>query len=371
MGAFGYENWQDDFASLGVQQLIDAPAPEAFTSITRLAMRLFHVPVALISVVQEEFDRQYFVSQVGLPEPWKSYRQTPLTHSFCQHVKRKNRPLVVTNSRNHPLVRNNLAITDLGVVAYLGMPILLPDGSPLGALCLIDSSPREWTDEDQENLRDLANCVNDEILLRAAMLKNEQLQEKSQRYNAMRESIVQVFMAPDLSIEERFCALLRTSCRSLGMEYGRITKISGGSTVTLFEASCAKPKDQSYDWTRVSDLLDLVTSECRNTYIDDLGTNAEKCSQIGEENGRGRYAGSPLVINGVLYGAIELVNARPNTAPWSEEELSILSIVSMFVTAHLGLLRQISTLQNSEMALLMSISQTKNQISSTMEERIS
>ncbi|HYQ27898.1 MAG TPA: hypothetical protein VER04_11790, partial [Polyangiaceae bacterium] len=71
------------WAALAESQLLDTPAEEAFDRFTRLAARWLNVPVALISLVDAE--RQFFKSAVGLPEPWASCRQTPLSYSFCQY----------------------------------------------------------------------------------------------------------------------------------------------------------------------------------------------------------------------------------------------------------------------------------------------
>src|SRR4051795_1735955 len=70
------------------------------------------VPVALVSLVQP--DQQVFPGMAGLPEPWASRRATPLSHSFCQHVVTSAHPLVVPDAHEHPLVRDNPAVADLG-----------------------------------------------------------------------------------------------------------------------------------------------------------------------------------------------------------------------------------------------------------------
>ena len=92
------------------------------------------VPVALVSLVQAE--RQVFPGMVGLPAPFAGSRATPLSHSFCQHVVETAQPLVIADARTHPLVRRNLAVVDLGVVAYAGMPLTDGGGLVLGSLCL-------------------------------------------------------------------------------------------------------------------------------------------------------------------------------------------------------------------------------------------
>src|SRR3954464_15206025 len=64
--------------------LLDTPAEEAFDRLTRLATRVLHIPISIISLVDD--DRQFFKSCLGLPEPWASDRETPLSHSFCQYI---------------------------------------------------------------------------------------------------------------------------------------------------------------------------------------------------------------------------------------------------------------------------------------------
>lgn len=122
---------------------LDAVPDEAFDRFARLVSDLLDVPVALVSLVST--DRQFFPGAVGLPDPWSERRQTPLSHSFCQHVVGIEAPMVLPDARLYPRVRDNLAIDDLGVVAYAGMPLTDLSGRVLGSLCAIDNKPRAWT----------------------------------------------------------------------------------------------------------------------------------------------------------------------------------------------------------------------------------
>jgi len=121
---------QADVSSLVDMGISDGPREDGFDRLTRLATSLFNTPVALVSIVEFERDRQFFASEQGLSEPWASKRETPLTHSFCQHVKTSGAPLVVPDARQNSLVQDNLAVRDLGVVAYLGVPIYGPEQDP-------------------------------------------------------------------------------------------------------------------------------------------------------------------------------------------------------------------------------------------------
>lgn len=146
--------------------LLDSAPEEAFDRLTRLATAILKTPVALVSLVAG--DRQVFKSSVGLPEPWASARETPLSHSFCQHVTATNEPLLVGDARAHPLVSANLAIRDLGVVSYAGVPLVTSDGVNLGSFCVADTVPRAWTDQEVAILKDLTAAALTEIELRLA-----------------------------------------------------------------------------------------------------------------------------------------------------------------------------------------------------------
>lgn len=154
---------------------LDAEESESFDRLTRLASRLLAVPVALIAILDE--DRQFFLSQSGLEEPLKSERQTPLSHSFCQHVVAGECPLLVDDASLHPLVKDNPAIGEFQVQAYLGVPLRL-EGKPFGSLCVIDHAPRHWQSEDVRCLEDLAQTVLSEILLRKRARELESLNER-------------------------------------------------------------------------------------------------------------------------------------------------------------------------------------------------
>ena len=144
----------DELHSLG---LLDSVPEERFDRITRLAQRLFSVPTALITLVDE--DRQWFMSRVGL-EP----TETPRDVSFCGHAILGDEIMMVTDATkderfcDNPLVRDSPEIR-----FYAGCPIVGPGGSKLGTLCLIGRDPRELSQEELELLRDLADMVEHEI----------------------------------------------------------------------------------------------------------------------------------------------------------------------------------------------------------------
>ena len=151
-------------AALRATGLLDTPPEEAFDRLARIACKVVKAPVGLVSLVDRE--RQFFKAAVGLPEPWCTRRETPLSHSFCKHVVATRQPLVLSDARLDQSLRENPAVHDLGIVAYLGIPLVTADGDALGSFCVIDHKPRDWTYDNVDILQDLAACVMREIELR-------------------------------------------------------------------------------------------------------------------------------------------------------------------------------------------------------------
>ena len=83
----------DRLAALADTGLMDSAAEPAFDRLTRMVSQLLNVPVSLVSLVDDK--RQFFKSMEGLQGWAAEQRQTPLSHSFCQHVVIEQKPLIV------------------------------------------------------------------------------------------------------------------------------------------------------------------------------------------------------------------------------------------------------------------------------------
>ena len=165
-------------AALTDTGMLDSPADESFDRITTLVSHVLGVPVALVSLVDR--NRQFFKSSMGLSEPVASARETPLSHSFCKHVVASAAPLIVEDARSHPVVSTNCAVTDLGVVAYLGVPLTTASGHVLGALCAIDGKTRQWDAKDVRVMRDMAEIVMREIALHHEIAQRKKAEQQQQ-----------------------------------------------------------------------------------------------------------------------------------------------------------------------------------------------
>lgn len=197
-------------------------ADPSFDRYARLVRRTLDVPVGLVSLV--EATRQVFVGADGLPDPYQQTRETPLSHSFCQYVVSDRAPLVISDARGDARLGDNLAIPDLGVVAYAGWPLTDHEGRTIGSLCAIDTVPREWTATELANLADLAAVCSAELaqreLTRASQQDFRQVERLHQRSRVLL-GLIQG-LADTRSLPEIARAVHRVGVAQLGCVRGGI-----------------------------------------------------------------------------------------------------------------------------------------------------
>ena len=143
--------------TLRALKILDTSPEERFDRLTRLAKRLFGVPISLISLVDD--DRQWFKSSVGL-----GATETPRDISFCGHAILGDEIFLVPDASLDERFRDNPLVTgDPNIRFYAGCPLSVSNGSKIGTLCLIDRTPRVLSEDDRELLTDLASMAEQEI----------------------------------------------------------------------------------------------------------------------------------------------------------------------------------------------------------------
>ncbi len=151
-------------ASIRRHRLLETPRDHILDRAGHLARRLLDTPVALVTVVTAE--AYHLVGAAGLREPYAATRRAPLSHSYCHLVVRDDAPVAIENAHAAPGAPEAPATHELGIGAYLGVPLRDADGQVLGAFCVIDEAPRAWQPEDLRALEELSLFVRSELLLR-------------------------------------------------------------------------------------------------------------------------------------------------------------------------------------------------------------
>jgi len=143
-------------------------APDAFVDrITALAACMFDVPIALVSIVDE--DRIWFKSVFGLESP----RDIPRLPGLCASAICQDDPYVVTAARSDPRASANpLVAGRFGLQFYAAAPLVTAGGHRLGTLCVIDRKSRTFSTREAAILKALAGVVVDEMELRLAALRS-------------------------------------------------------------------------------------------------------------------------------------------------------------------------------------------------------
>jgi diguanylate cyclase (GGDEF)-like protein len=151
------ENEASRLKTLKSLDVLDTDPEERFDRLTRMCKRLFGVPIALVSLVDE--NRQWFKSCVGL-----NVNETSRDISFCGHAILDDDIFIIPDAtRDERFADNPLVLDEPHIRFYAGCPLRSQNGSKLGTLCIIDREPRNLTKEDLDTLKDLAAMVEREM----------------------------------------------------------------------------------------------------------------------------------------------------------------------------------------------------------------
>ncbi len=159
--------------------VLDTPPDFNLDSLTKIASRICHTPIALISLIDE--NRQWFKSKVGL-----AVDETPREISFCTHAIQQDDVFIVSNPTEDPRFKDNPLVTGEPYIRYYaGMPLKSHNGYNVGTICVIDQKPNYLDDDKIELLRTLSKQVvnyfeiykknRELILLRKSIIHDEKM----------------------------------------------------------------------------------------------------------------------------------------------------------------------------------------------------
>lgn len=146
---------------LGHYDLYSDEVRERLSEIAKEGAVRFDLPIGLVSIVLDT--AQYFPGLHGLSGWLAESEGTPVEWSFCANAVRRRDTYVVTNASTDELQQANPLVTEDGVRSYAGAPLMTQNGFVLGAYCVIGTEPRDFSEDELDALRDLADEVMEEL----------------------------------------------------------------------------------------------------------------------------------------------------------------------------------------------------------------
>jgi serine phosphatase RsbU (regulator of sigma subunit) len=151
--------------------ILDTPPEERFDRLTRLAQKVFGVPVAAITLL--DHGRVWCKSCAGMRA-----EDTPRTESFCDSAVAQEETLVVEDARLDPRFAGLPAVREEpGIRFYAGHPIADADGIVVGTFCLVGSEPRTLNARDRELLAELSAWARQELIGSADTRRAREVQQ--------------------------------------------------------------------------------------------------------------------------------------------------------------------------------------------------
>ncbi len=289
--------------------LLDTPPEERFDRLTRIARLAFSAPIALVSLVDEK--RQWFKSCQGLDAS-----QTSRDISFCGHAILSDQVFTVEDTRLDSRFSDNPLVTGPPWIRfYAGAPIHDQQGYRLGTLCIIDTRSRSLDSAQEELLKELARCVEDEISDFGARKARQQQLHKTRTLSALNR----LALDANGSLEQKITMALDLGLDHLGLETGIVSEINGETyTVRWFqapehsvlEAGLSMPVEKTY--------CALMLEKRDHLAISHMARSEYSNQPCYTEQGLETYVAAPIEFGEKLFGTLNFSSALPRATPFSD-----------------------------------------------------
>ncbi|MGY1829520.1 GAF domain-containing SpoIIE family protein phosphatase [Geodermatophilus sp. SYSU D01180] len=323
-----------------------------FDRLVVLVRTLLDVPTALVTLVEP--GRQVFPGAVGLPPEWQARRATPLSHSFCQYVRATAQPLVVRDAREVEVLAGSRAIDDLGVVAYCGVPLTGPDGDVVGAVCAIDSRPRDWTDTDVAVLTQVAGLAASELRLRALTRDAETARRAAERVGEQTRLLLRFAetLADAVTLDDVAAAVTGAAAEALGASWTCLALVDPATRRLRLVPGAPDDAAGIPLGAEVPPAVALATGHA--VFLPDPATAAERFPHARPPRPAGASAHLPLPVAGALPGTLGLAWDEPRRFGPVEQALvlALAQYTAQAVARAVLLARQESVATTLQRALL-------------------
>jgi PAS domain S-box-containing protein len=232
------ENEAERLNALRRYQILDTPPEPAFDRIAEMAAKFFQVPMAGVSLVDE--DRVWFKSRVGIDVP-----QTARDAGLCSTAMLSQGIFHLRDAALDERATAHSLVHDLGIRFYAGASLRTEQGLNLGTVWVLDQKPRELASSEAEMLRMLAALAMNQMELRLYAEKvarleraertiGDQLREANNRLAQSEEQFRDLFEEAPIAyvhqgVDTRIFRANRTAMQILGVKPDEIGGLLGTS----------------------------------------------------------------------------------------------------------------------------------------------
>lgn len=311
-------------------QILDTPPEPAFDRVAEMAAGFFHVPMAGVSLVDE--DRVWFKSRFGI-----EIKQTARDAGLCSSAMLSQEVYYLRDAASDERAVGHSFVKDFGIRFYAGAPLRTQDGLSLGTLWVLDQKPRDLAPGEAEILKALAALAMNQLELR---LYGDEIARLQRLQQTVSEGI-------EAEIGDRFfSSLVRNLAQALEVGYAFVTRLSDDGShfkiLALWERDHFGPTGD----------LPLKGTPCESVlrgevahYPDGLRErfpNDRLVTQWGAQS----YSGVPVLdAQGGVFGHVAILDDKP--MPEGPLGIAVMRIFAARVRAEVERLRVESALRDT------------------------
>lgn len=283
----------------------------------RLAQAQLGATVAMVSLTQDAHRPQ--VPETAVPPGWASVDAPFLGDTLRALVVERDAPVVSRDVLEDAELRDSLAGPDARVRAFLGFPLRDNRAHPTGALCIMDSEPRDWTDADLQFLEDLAEVCSSDLRRRVEHERSREIQRLMTQNNRQSRLLLLLSdaFADAVTIDDVAETAGRVATTGLGARYTGLALLSEDGTTLRYTSLDGFYPGVGEEWrtARLDDDRPLsAVARTRKHLIfrdsDHLVAQFPGTADVAREITGARVL-LPLVTSGNLLGVLTLVWDMP------------------------------------------------------------